>query len=218
MVPGSNDTTAEVVGVVADVHTSGPEQAGHPVAYIPIWQTVAPEASLLVRSSSDPVRLASAVRASLSHIDPLVPVANVRTMKAIVSAAVAGRRFQLDVLALFATMALATAAIGIFGVIAHSLATRTREIGIRLALGARPADVRRLVLREGMLPVGVGVAFGLLAALLFGRALRSLLFEVQSSDPAAYIAVAVTISAVAAVACAFPAWRATRPDPIHLLR
>jgi len=218
IVPGSNDTTAEVVGVVADVHTSSAEQEGHPVAYLPLWQTVAPEGSLLVRSAGDPARLASAVRAVISRVDPLVPIAKVRTMTEIVSAAVAGRRFQLDVLALFALMAVATAAIGIFGVIAHSLAARRREIGIRMALGARPADVRLLVLREGMTPVLIGIAAGLTAALLFGRVLRSLLFEVQSSDPATYAIVAATIGIVAATACAIPAWRATAPDPIRMLR
>jgi predicted permease len=218
VVPGSNDTTAEVIGVVEDVHTSSAEEEGHPVAYIPMWQILMAEGSVLVRSAGDPARLASAVRAAVIRVDPLVPVANVRTMSEIVSEAVAARRFQLDVLALFALMAVATAAIGIFGVIAHSLAARTREIGIRMALGANAGGVRLLVLREHMGPVVAGIAIGLGAALAFGRILRALLFEVQPGDPVAYAIVATTIGAVAAVACAIPAWRATASDPIRMLR
>jgi putative ABC transport system permease protein len=218
VVPGSNDTTAEVIGVVADVHTSSAEEEGHPVAYIPMWQILMAEGSLLVRSAGDPVRLAMAVRAAVTRLDPLVPVANVRTMSEIVSEVVAARRFQLDVLALFALMAVATAAIGIFGVIAHSLAARTREIGIRMALGANARGVRLLVLREHMGPVVAGIATGLGAALAFGRVLRALLFEVQPGDPLAYAIVAMTIGAVAAAACMIPAWRATASDPIRMLR
>ncbi|MFN2567721.1 MAG: FtsX-like permease family protein [Gemmatimonadaceae bacterium] len=139
-------------------------------------------------------------------------------MAQVVSDAVATRRFQVALLALFALTALATASVGIYGVISHSLARRTGEMGVRMALGARPADVRRLVLREGMTPVVVGLVAGIVVSLALGRVFGSLLFEVRPSDPLTLAAVAAVLGLVAAVACYVPARRATTADLAGLLR
>ena len=139
-------------------------------------------------------------------------------MNEVRSAAVAERRFQLSLLALFAMMALVTASIGIYGVISQSLASRTGEIGVRMALGARPADVHRLVLGEGLRPVAVGLLIGILGALALGRGFQSLLFEVRSSDPMTIAGVAALLGAVAVIACAIPARRATATGLATMLR
>jgi ABC-type antimicrobial peptide transport system permease subunit len=139
-------------------------------------------------------------------------------MAQVVSAATAERRFQLGLLGLFAAMALVTASVGIYGVIAQSLASRTGEIGVRMALGARPADVHRLVLREGLTPVAAGLVVGIAASLALGRGIESLLFEVGPGDPLTIGAVAALLGAVAVVACAIPARRATTAGVAAMLR
>jgi ABC-type antimicrobial peptide transport system permease subunit len=141
-----------------------------------------------------------------------------RTMEQVVSATVAARRFQVALLVLFAVLALVTASIGIYGVISQSVAGRTREIGVRMALGARPVDVHRLVLREGLTPVAFGLATGIGASLAAGRLVASLLFEVSPSEPWTLLGVSALLGTIAAVACAIPAWRATRGALATMLR
>jgi hypothetical protein len=153
-VVAGGDGTAEVVGVAADVRTSTLEQEGSFVVYLPSWEYPPSQGVVVVRTSGDPAVVASGVRAAIRRVDASVPVPNVRTMAQVVSSTVAVRRFQLGPFGLFALMAIVTASVGIHGVIAQSLASRTREMGVRMALGARPWDVHRLVLREG--PPGVG--------------------------------------------------------------
>jgi putative ABC transport system permease protein len=160
----------------------------------------------------------AAARAALRDVDPTVPVAKARTMAQVVSESVAARRFQLALLALFALTALATASVGIYGVISHSLTRRSGEMGVRMALGARPADVRRLVLREGLTPVVVGLTAGIAVSLALGRVFGSLLFEVRPSDPFTLAGVAAVLGIVAAIACYVPARRATATDLAGLLR
>jgi putative ABC transport system permease protein len=210
MIAGDDDRlVSEVVGVVADVKTSSLEQEGSLVGYLPYWQRVPMHATILVRTAGDPGAMAAIARAELRSVDASVPVPRIRTMEQVVSAAVAQRRFQLVLLALFATTALIAASLGIYGVISHSLARRTNEIGIRMALGARPRDVHRLVLREGLTPVVLGLAAGCVASLALGRAFGSLLFEVRPSDPLMLLCVAALLSAVSTIACYVPARRAT---------
>jgi predicted permease len=216
--PGSNDTIAEVIGVVADIRTTSLEKEGSLIAYLPYWQNSPREAVLLVRTSADPALIAGAVRAELRAFAPAVPISRVRTMADVMSAAVAQRRFQLFVLALFAATALVTASVGIYGVVAHSLRRRTGELGVRMALGARPRDVQRLVLREGLSPVVVGLAAGLVLAVALGRAVRALLFGVAPTDPVTLAGVTIVLGVVAAVACWLAAWRATRMDLVRALR
>ena len=218
MTPGSNDPLAEVVGIVADVRTSTLEKEGSVIAYIPYWQRGPAEASILLRTAGDPSAITSAARAVLRRVDPTVPIARTRTMEQIVSASVAARRFQVALLTMFAIMALVTASIGIYGVISQSLATRTGEIGVRMALGARPADVHRLVLGEGLRPVAIGLALGIVGSIALGRSIRSLLFEVQPADPLTLGAVVLILGAVAVVACTVPARRVTRSGLTAMLR
>jgi predicted permease len=216
--PGSNDPVSEVIGVAADVKTSSLEKEGSFVAYVPYWNNVPARASILLRTAADPAAVTAVARAAIREVDASVPVVKARTMRQVVSESVATRRFQLALLALFALTALATASVGIYGVVSHSLARRTGEMGVRMALGARPADVRRLILREGLTPVVAGLAAGILLSLALGRVFASLLFEVRPSDPVTLGAVAAVLGVVAAVACYVPARRATSAELAELLR
>jgi putative ABC transport system permease protein len=212
------DGSCEVVGVVADVRTSSLEQEGSLVVYFPSWEYPPSQGSIVVRTSGDPAGAAAAVRSAIRRVDPSVVVPKVRTMADVVSSAVAERRFQLSLLALFALMAVVTASVGIFGVISQSLASRTREIGVRMALGARPWDVHRLVLHEGLTPVACGLVLGALGSLALGRGVETLLFEVRPGDPVTLAAVCMLLGIVAVVACAIPARRATTSGVSVLLR
>jgi predicted permease len=218
MIPGSNDPLADVVGIVPDVRTSGLEHEASLIAYIPYWQNSPPTATLLVSTVADPVAVATTARAAIRATAPAVPVSRIRTMGQIMSSAVAQRRFQLLLLLLFAATALATASIGIYGIISHSLAQRRNELGIRMALGARPADVHRLVLMEGLTPATIGLVAGMILSVALGRAFSALLFEVRPGDPLTLAGVAALLTLVAALACYLPARRATRPGPALALR
>jgi len=215
---GDNNPPAEVVGVAADVHTSTLESDGSLVIYLPLWEYPPRQGTVVARTGADPGAATAAARAALRRADPLVAVPRVRTMAEVVSAATAARRFQLGLLAIFAAMALLTAGVGIYGVIAQSLAARAGEIGTRLALGARPADVLRLGLGEGLAPVGIGLAAGVAGALAAGRGLQSLLFEVRPADPLTVAGVGAVLGLVAAAAYAIPARRAAAGDPARVLR
>lgn len=217
-VHAGGDGAAEVVDVAADVRTSTLEQEGSLVVYMPLWEYPPSQSTVIARTAADPGAAAAAVRAALRRVDPSVAVPKVRTMAQVVSAATAARRFQLGLLALFAVMALVTASVGIYGVIAQSLADRSGEIGTRLALGARTADVYRLVLREGLAPVALGLAVGVAGALAAGRVIQSLLFEVRPGDPLTIVGVGALLGAVAVVAHAIPARRAAASDPAGVLR
>ena len=218
MVPGSNDPVAEVIGIVADVRTSTLEKQGSIIAYIPYWRRGTAAATLLLRTVGDPAASTSAARTVLRRVDPAIPVAKARTMEQVVSAAVAQRRFQVTLLIMFAVMALLTASIGIYGVITQSLVSRMGEIGVRMALGAPPGRVQQLVMGEGMRPVAAGLALGIAASIALGRWIENLLFEVRPADLVTLVGVTVLLGAVALVACAIPAHRATRTDLVAMLR
>jgi putative ABC transport system permease protein len=175
--------------------------------------------SLLVRvKSGDPRALAPAVVREVQNIDPEQPVAEISTMENNISESLATRRLTMTLLGSFAALALVLASVGLYGVMALSVTQRTREFGIRLALGAPREDVFRLALGRGLLLVGIGLALGLLGALGAGRALTSLLYNVGSLDPMALLTSIFALAAVALLACWFPARRATRVDPIVALR
>jgi putative ABC transport system permease protein len=212
------DDKWEVIGTAADVRTSSLEKEGSLVAYLPIWAFAPVQGVLVVRTTGDPAVATTAVRTAVRRAAPSAIVPNVRTMEQVVESSVAARRFQLGLLALFALMALVTASVGIYGVMAQSLANRTREIGVRMALGARPWDVHRLALREGLVPVSLGLALGVAGSLALGKAIRSLLFEVQPGDPRTILGVGLLLGAVAVVACAVPARRATNAGVSEMLR
>jgi putative ABC transport system permease protein len=155
---------------------------------------------------------------SIRAVDRDLPVGKVRTMQEIVSQAAGLERFASQLVGLFAVLALALAAIGAYGVIAYSVAQRTQEFGIRLALGASVLDLRKLVLRQGLILTGAGIAIGLIAAINVTRLMSSLLFEVRPGDPLVFSAAALILAAVAMLACYVPARRAARVDPMVALR
>jgi putative ABC transport system permease protein len=174
--------------------------------------------SLVVRTGMDANTIASAVRNELRALDPDLPAPPVRTMAAIVSESTADRRYQMSLVLLFGGTALLLASIGIFGVVSYSVAQRRGEMGIRMALGAGAGELHGMVLRQGMLPVWIGLAAGLVAAFALGRLLSSLLFGVSATDPRVFGTVAVLLAAVSLLACYVPARRATQVDPIRALR
>ena len=218
VVPGSNDGIAEVVGIAADIRTSSLETEGSLVVYIPYWQQSPARISFLARTATDPAAVMSAAREAVRRVDQSVLVTGVRTLEDVVAKATAARRFQVALLSIFAIMAIVTASIGIFGVIAQSLASRSTEMGVRMALGARAADVHRLVFREGLIPVAAGLVAGVAATLGLGRVFGSLLFEVRPTDPLTLLVVASLLGVVAVVACAIPARRVTATALGSLLR
>jgi putative ABC transport system permease protein len=169
-----------------------------------VWRSAAPSADT--------------VRASLRAIDPNVPLSAVESMDTLFDRSMGPRRFNLYLLAAFAGVALALAAIGLFGVMAYLVSQRTREIGVRLALGATRGEVFRLILGRGMALAGGGAVLGLIAAFGLTRVMETLLFSVSRTDPATFIAVPVTLITVAALACYLPARRAMRVDPVIALR
>jgi putative ABC transport system permease protein len=175
-------------------------------------------ASLVVRAAIVPASLGTAVRGVIRSVDSGVPIVHLRPMTEIVSESVGVRRFQMLLASLFAIFALLLAALGIYGVVGYSVARRRQELGIRMALGARGSDLRNLVMRQGMSPVVVGWAAGILAALAAGGVIRSLLFGVTAQDPLTIASVTLVVLVTAALACYLPARRATKVDPMVALR
>jgi putative ABC transport system permease protein len=173
---------------------------------------------MTVRGSSDPLRLVSAIRDNVRAVDQDQPVFRIATMDQILADSMARQRFSMILLAVFAAGALLLAAVGIYGVMSYVVAGRTREIGLRIALGADPRRVLRLVLGEGLTLAVIGSGIGAVAAFLATRLLTSLLYGVSSSDPLTFVAVAVLLAAVALLACYVPARRAAKVDPLVALR
>jgi putative ABC transport system permease protein len=186
--------------------------------YIPYWQQPRFSSSILLRTAMDPAGIASAVRAAIWGVDSDVPVPEERTLNQVMSESVARQRFQMLLIVLFAGAALALAAFGTYGVVSYAVTRRRAEMGIRIALGAQRGDVLRMVLRQGMAPVFVGLGAGVIAALAIGQYVASLLFQISPRDPVAFAAAAVTLLSVSAAACLIPARRATRLSPIDALR
>jgi putative ABC transport system permease protein len=216
---GINNFTGDIVGVVGDVKHTGlasevHEEAYGPYAQTPYWHSM----TLVVRGATDPAALASAVRSAVAVIDGQQPLGTVRTLDQVLSESMAAPRFRTILLGLFAAAALVLAAIGIYGVISYSVSQRRHEIGVRMALGARPADMLKLVVRQAMVLASIGVAVGTLAAYAATRVLSSLLFEVSPTDPGTFAGVAVVLASAAFVASLVPAVRATRVDPLIALR
>lgn len=207
-----------VVGVVADARRSGLDREVRPSAFLAASQVPPRRVDLLVRTASDPLSLAPAVADAVHAIDAQLPLSGVRTLEQAMSESLAPRRFVAWLLGGFAATALGLAAIGIFGVMAYLVGQRTREIGIRVALGAERSSVLGRILAEGMLHAGAGLLFGFVAAMALTRYLRSQLFGLAATDPATFALAAVLLLAVAAVACMIPARRAASVDPVVALR
>jgi len=213
-----------VIGVVGDVRYASLTEAPRPTWYIPeaqsgmVMRSARRTLSVLVRTSGDPNTLVGPVRNAVRDLDARVPLARVASLDQVVSAARAEPRFLMAVLGAFALLATILAAIGLYGVMAYYVRQRDREVAVRMAMGARSGQVVRLVLRQGLLPVAVGLASGLLLAVAASRALRGLLYGVGALDPPTYAAVILGFTLVAGLACALPARRAARIDPMEALR
>lgn len=206
-----------VVGVVGDVHHTGLNTPPNPEIYLSQLQEPASSMSVMARTSGDPLQLAAAAREHVKAIDKDLPV-TVTTMDQIFSDSVAGQRFNTSLLGIFASIALALAMIGVFGVINYSVAQRTHEIGIRLALGAQRGDVFRLVVGQGLVLALIGVSIGALGAWALTRWIAGMLFGVSPTDGPTFVIVSLIVTAVAFLACYMPARRATRVDPLVALR
>jgi predicted permease len=209
-----------VIGVVKDVRERGYELEMKPGAYVTYAQVLTswlPE-WLVVRSTGDPIALAAAIRGVVARIDPEQPVSTVRTMEEIVSLNVVDRTGQTTLLSVFAGLALLLACLGLFGVLSYAVTQRTREIGVRLALGATAGGIARLVVGHGLALTAVGLAAGLALSWAFTRSMRSLLYGIGAADPAAFGAAVGLLGVVALLACGLPAFRAARVDPIQVLR
>jgi putative ABC transport system permease protein len=193
--------------------------------YLPLSQVpdqfmkgVATNSIFVVRTGADPLATLPAVRAAVLEAGNDQPVYRVRTMDQIISASIAGRRFSMLLLGIFAGLALLLAAVGIYGVISYTVSQRTREIGIRMALGAGQADALKVVAAQGMLPVLAGLAIGLAASFVLTRLMTGMLYGVTAGDPVTFIGVSVVLAAVALIATLIPARRATRVAPVVALR
>jgi putative ABC transport system permease protein len=216
--PGKDEKWITIVGVVADTKLYGLDNPARLEVYSPYRQHPSADMNLVVRSPMDPASLTSAIRAAVAAIDKDQPIFDVHTMQQLVDDSISTRRLTLVLLGIFSALALMLAAIGIYGVMAYSVALRTQEIGIRMALGAQQKDVLRLILGQGARIAFFGVAIGLGAAAALARLLSSLLYSVSTSDPITFAAVSVLLLAIALLACYVPARRALRVDPIIALR
>lgn len=218
LVGGVNPRPAEIVGIVADLHQGLESNVWAETVYTAFPQNPQSAAVLAVRTVGDPLRLTGAVREQLTALDRDQPMADVRTMEDLLDFAVGQRRLLAPLLASFAGVALVLALIGIYGVIAYSVAQRTREMGIRRALGAQHRDILRLVVGQGLMLSMAGVAIGIGGAFALTRAMKTLLFHVSATDPATFAGISMTFLLVALTASYLPARRATRIDPIAALR
>jgi predicted permease len=210
---------AAIVGVVADVKHLGLDEEVRPEIYTPYTQVSVPsDPILVVRTAVDPVRLAAVVHREVAAGAPDQPVYEMMTMEQRLANSTAVRRNGMLLFGLFAAVALIIAAIGIYGVISYSVGQRTREIGIRMALGAERRDVLKLVLKQGLKLIFAGLTIGLIASLALTRLMKNLLFEVSATDPPTFVAIALILNIVALLACWIPARRATKVDPLVALR
>jgi putative ABC transport system permease protein len=215
---GSRGQWTTVVGVVGHVHKSGPQSDGEPQIYLPHSQSPQATLSLVIRSGGPIAALTQSLRAVVHSLDPQLPISRVQSLESIVAQATARERFNTVLLGTFGLAALLLASVGLYGVMAFLVSQRTREIGIRMALGGAPGAIRGMVLRQGLFISGAGLVIGLLVSLIAARAIRGLLFGVASTDPATYIAIAILLLVVGGVASYGPARRATRVDPLVALR
>jgi putative ABC transport system permease protein len=215
---GEPDGWREIVGIVADVKHFGLNQDARPAMYLPIDQAPVRGLFFVVRSNRDPLGFVSAVRSAVTSIDKNLAVASVKTMESRLADSIAPQRFTLLLTLIFSALALLLAAAGVYGVMSYTVAQRTQEIGVRMALGARTNDVLRMIIRHGMILTLSGVAIGLAGAFALTRLMSTLLFGVGAADPVTFAAVSILLIAIALIACLLPARKASRVDPMIALR
>ena len=213
-----DDEYDEVIGVVGDIHHAGLDEEPRPMIYWPHVRTEYSRMFPIVRTTGDPAAIAAAAREEVKRLDPAQPISGVRTLEEIVSNSIAQPRLIARLLAVFAAVALALAAIGIYGVVAYSVSQRTREIGIRVALGSTPGGVAKLIAGQGARLAGIGIAIGIPAALLLARGMESMLFNTDPADPATIGIVALVLTGAAIAACLVPLRKALKVDPANALR
>ncbi len=210
----------EIVGVVGDVKITGLDEAVRPVLYYPYRQNSSTFANVVARTDTDPNTLATAIRNEIRNLEPNAAILNVRTMDEMIAQTPASfmRRFPALLISIFAGVALLLASIGIYGVVSYSVSQQTHYIGVRMALGARPSDILKMVLKQGLFLALLGVGIGVVAALGLMRLLSTLLYQVSTSDVTTFAIVTGTLFVVALLACFLPARRATKVDPLVALR
>lgn len=213
-----NDTPHEIIGVVGDVKLASLEGEIRPTAYLSSRQYAFGIMTYVVRTASDPARLGPAAVRVVRNIDPRLPVSAVRPLGDVFAESIARPRLTAVAMSVFAAAALLLAALGVYGIVAYSVSQRTREFGIRVALGAKPAQIIGMVVGQNLRVVGLGLVVGLACALPATRLLRGLLFQVGPNDPATFVAIGVTLALVAVVASYLPARRGTHADPVVTLK
>jgi putative ABC transport system permease protein len=213
---GIRNEPYEIIGIVGDTRYQSLQGEPSATMYVPTRELLF--VNLVIRTQGDPLSLVGGVRKEVNALDPDQPIAAIRPMTEWVAMSAAGARYRTTLLGLFALLAMILAATGIYGVMSYSVAQRTQEIGVRMALGARPFDVLKLVVRQGMMLALIGVIVGLAGALALTRVMSSLLFGVTERDPITFVAVAALLIVVAFISCFVPAHRATRVDPLIALR
>jgi predicted permease len=218
LITGIAQRPSQIVGIVADVRSSGLNTAPEADYFLPVLQRLGGSTTVLVRTNMSPEAMAPLVREALRAVDPDLPLLQPQALSTRIAQTVANRKLGLVLLGGFAALALVLASLGVYSVMAHLVAFRTSEIGLRMALGASPAAVRRMVLGHGRRLTLVGIAFGIAGALVVSRLMQQALFEVDPAEPLVYIALSVTLLLVAECASFFPARRATRIDPVIALR
>jgi len=215
---GKSDMMCEIVGVVGDVKHRNLWQQPDPESYVPYDQSPIGGMDLVVRADGDPMTLLPALRAQVLALDPELPIYKAKRMEEYVAASIAQRRFTSLLCAIFAGAGLLLAIVGLFGVMSYSVAQRTHEIGVRVAVGAEKTDILQLILKEGMVITSVGLGIGLFGTLALSSVLKSQVFGVTATDPFTFLGVVFALALVALVACYIPARRATRVDPMVALR
>ncbi len=213
-----NGVSREIVGIVGDIRHFSLAEDPRPEYYFPIRQDTLPSQTLVVRGATDATALVPALRAAIRELDPNLAVASVRTLDSLVSNSVAQPRFRAILLGTFAALALLLSAVGIYGVLATAVTQRTREIGVRMALGAERKDVLAMVMGQGMKLVVIGMGAGLVGSLALTRVLSGLLYQVNATDPFTFAAAAFLLGCVALLACGIPAYRAAKVEPMAALR
>lgn len=207
-------TSREIVGVVGDIRHFGLEHPAEPQMFVPHAQMPWPSMAVVVRTSLDARQVGAAVRQSVWTVDPSIPVPPIMPMDDALAAATGQPRFRAWVLGVFASIAVLLAVTGLYATMAYAAQQRTRELGLRIALGATPRQAMALLIRKGLTLAGAGILVGLGGAVIVGRLIASMLFGVSALDPVTFVGGPILLAAVAAVACYVPARRAQRLDPI----